>query len=329
MVQQNVGVVTLTYGDRFKYISKNIEATLAFEQVSKMVVVANGVGEATLLKLNQLSQNQPRLIICDLGYNSGSAKGFNEGIERILKENIEFIWLIDDDNLPQNDSLDQLLTNWELLNEENKPLFSLVSYRPDRSIYKEAIQGNNAYLMLGPENSFLGFHLANKIERLFFKDNDIDKSKKTGKVAVAPYGGMFFRKELIKLIGLPNESFFLYADDHDFSYRITRKGGEIILILDSVLLDLETSFHLKKQKKAIKTRFFSTNSKDAIFYSVRNNIRFGYNFIKNSTVYNFNKYIYLALLFFIMISKPKDLWKYPLILKAVAASKKMKNDKVL
>ena len=120
--------------------------------------------------------------------------------------------------------------------------------------------------------------------------------------------------------------FFLYADDHDFSYRITKKGGEIILVLDSVLLDLETSFHLSKQKQLLKTRFFSTSSKDVIFYSVRNNILFESNFVNKPIIYNFNKYIYIALLFLIMISKPRHLWKYSLVLKAIKASKKMKDD---
>jgi GT2 family glycosyltransferase len=326
MVQQKVGVVTLTYGNRFDYVSKTIKTTLDFEQVNKMVVITNGVDESNLYKLNQLFKNESRLIIHDLGYNSGSAKGFKEGIETILKEDIDFVWLIDDDNLPQHDSLNQLLSNWKILNKEDKPLFSLLSYRPDRSIYKEAIQRHNAYLMLGAKNSFLGFHFIKKVKDLFFKDKHLDKNKRTGKVAVAPYGGMFFKKELIQLIGLPNELFFLYADDHDFSYRITKKGGEIILVLDSVLLDLETSFHLSKQKQLLKTRFFSTSSKDVIFYSVRNNILFESNFVNKPIIYNFNKYIYIALLFLIMISKPRHLWKYSLVLKAIKASKKMKDD---
>ncbi|MGJ8548449.1 glycosyltransferase [Winogradskyella wichelsiae] len=326
MVQNNVGVVTLTYGDRFDYVSKNIKATLDLEHVKKMVVVMNGVSETTLSKLNNLSINEPKLIIHDLEHNAGSAKGFKEGIEKILEEDIEFIWLIDDDNLPQRDALCQLLKHWKLLNKENKPLYSLLSYRPDRNVYKEAIQRNNPYFMLGPDNSFLGFHLIKKIKHLFFKDEKVQEIKRTGKVAVAPYGGMFFKRELIKLIGLPNESFFLYADDHDFSYRITKNGGEIVLVLDSVLTDLEKSFHLKKQNRVLKTRFFSTNSKDAIFYSVRNNIYFECNFVESPIIYNLNKTIYIILLFFVMISKPKDFWKFRLILKAIYASKQMTND---
>lgn len=329
MVQQKVGVVALTYGDRFNYISKSITATIELEHVAKMVVVTNGVDDSILFKLNEISQKQSKLIIHDLGYNSGSAKGFKEGITRILEENIEFIWLIDDDNLLQQDALNQLLKHWKLLNHENKPLFSLLSYRPDRSNYRDAIQSARPYAMLGPKDSFMGFHLLKKIENLFAKQRAINESIRTGKVAVAPYGGMFFRKELIEIIGLPDESFFLYADDHDFSYRITKSGGEIILILDSVLLDLEKSFHLAKQKRILKTRFFATDSKDVIFYSVRNNVYFERHFIKNRIIYNSNKLVYLIILFFIMLSKPSEIWKFSLILKAIHASKKLNNDQVL
>ncbi|WP_299332745.1 glycosyltransferase [uncultured Psychroserpens sp.] len=324
MVEGNVGVVTLTYGNRFDLISKTIDETLKSSSVKKMVVVINGVDKNTLIKLNDLKQNYPKLILHDLGYNSGSAKGFSEGIKRILLEDIEYLWLIDDDNLPQKDALNHLLNYWKSNVKGDNPLVSLLSYRPDRGIYKDAIRRNNPYLMLGPKNSFLGFHVVKKVRTLFSKEIITTNNHSSGVVAVAPYGGMFFKKELIETIGLPNEDMFLYADDHEFSYRITKNGGKIILVLDSILEDLELSFHLKKEKSFFKTRFFATESKNAIFYSVRNNIYFEKNFVTNKLIYTLNKYLYLILLSTLTLLKPKNIWKLPLIFKAVSASNKMK-----
>ena len=177
--------------------------------------------------------------------------------------------------------------------------------------------------MLGPNNSFLGFHALKKIKHLFLKESVTIKQRTSGVVAVAPYGGMFFKKELLEAIGLPNEAFFLYADDHDFSYRITQNKGKIILVLDSILKDLEMSFHLKNKKERLSSRFFKTNSKEVIYYSVRNNTYFQNNFVTNNSIYLINKYCYLTLLFSLMLCKPKHYWKFSVIVKAIRDSKKL------
>jgi GT2 family glycosyltransferase len=134
---------------------------------------------------------------------------------------------------------------------------------------------------------------------------------------------MFFKKELLKEIGYPREEFFLYGDDHDFSYRITKAGGAIILVLDSVIHDLEVSFHLDKtaSKRHINSRFFKTESRNAIYYSTRNSIVFEQNFVKHPFEYRINRYLYLLALAFAMLLRFQHLWKLPLIMKAIKDSK--------
>ncbi len=61
--------------------------------------------------------------------------------------------------------------------------------------------------------------------------------------------GLFFHKDLIEKIGLPDESYFLYVDDFDFTYRITKAGGEIWMVTNSHLHDLESSFYLPGKKE--------------------------------------------------------------------------------
>lgn len=328
MVQERVGIVTVTYGDRSAYFSKLIAAAVAYPNVAKIVVVSNGVDSKSDTCLKQLQkENDAKLIIHDLGYNSGSAKGFKEGILRLLEEDIDFVWLLDDDNLPKDNALEKLLKSWDGFNNDASKPLSLLSYRPQRKIYKDAIVQQNPYLMLGTKNSFLGFNILDKLNKP--KANKLEHLD-SGVVAVAPYGGMFFHRETINKIGLPNAHFFLYADDHEFSYRITKTGGKIILVLDSELEDLETSFHLKKPKRILHTRYFSTNSKNAIYYSVRNNVYFEKNFVTRKLVYFVNALSYIFILFLAMIFNPSHFWKFPIILKAILSSSKhfKTNDKI-
>lgn len=321
MVQRSIGAVLVTYKDRSKYFKKVIQKLNEFQEVSAIVLVDNGITGNSITELGNLQNNCKKLTVVSQGYNSGSAKGFKDGILESLKKKVDFIWLLDDDNLPNENTLKALTNNIDRVKSlTNNNIFSLLSYRPDRKIYKKAIQSNNPYAMLGGNNAFLGFNLMDRLKkREVIKYNE---NIKIGKVAVAPYGGMFFHKSLLNEIGMPDERFFVYADDHEFSYRITKNKGSIFLILKSQLQDLEKSFHLKKSKKILNTRFSSTNSKDAIYFSVRNNIYFEKNFVTNKVIYKINKITYIFILFLMMILNPMQFWKFPVIIKAIKDSGK-------
>ena len=251
--------VIVTYGDRFHLLKQVIEACYR-EDVNKVIVIDNASIENSRNKLKEFEkQNKDRLKVIYLEENSGSAGGYKRGLEEAYKcEECEFIWLLDDDNEPQKDSLKVLKEFWNDLEDKNKKeKVALLSYRPDRIAYKESIMTNNPELVLGRKNSFLGFHildLPKKVMRVLkrkigiktFKEN---QSIKSGKVAVAPYGGMFFHKSLINDIGYPKEEFFVYADDHEWSYRITKNKGKIILVLDSELEDIDLSWNINNNKK--------------------------------------------------------------------------------
>ena len=196
--------VIVTYGDRFHLLKQVIEACFR-EDVNKVIVIDNASIENSRNKLKEFEkQNKDRLKVIYLEENSGSAGGYKRGLEEAYKcEECEFIWLLDDDNEPQKDSLKVLKEFWNDLEDKNKKeKVALLSYRPDRIAYKEAIMTNNPELVLGRKNSFLGFHildLPKKVMRVLKRKIGIktfkeDNSIKSGKVAVAPYGGMFFIK---------------------------------------------------------------------------------------------------------------------------------------
>jgi GT2 family glycosyltransferase len=324
----NVNVITLTYGDRFHLLGPVLDALGHKTEINKVIVVCNGVTEFSMIGLHEKIRECSKIVLLDMGYNAGSAKGYKQGILKSLKYPAKYLWLLDDDNLPEDQALSLLLEKHKELsqNYRGKP-FSLLSYRPDRPYYQKAVETRQPFSVIGPNNSFLGFHLAEKssklVKKLFFAKPESKWNDRYGRVAVAPYGGMFFSKELIEQIGYPNEVFFLYGDDYDFSYRITRGGGAIICVLDSQLTDLEKSFHLKsgKLKRGLNTRYFKTENRNTIYYSVRNGIVFEQNFIKNQAIYFLNKSFYIILLGLVMLTKPKHIWKYFIVLGAIKDAK--------
>ncbi len=319
---KNIFVVTVTYGNRFHLLKKVIDSALS-EGVAKVIVVDNNSVPESREKLNEYEKQlgNKKIEVLYLNENYGSAGGFKRGLEEAYNDSeCDFIWLLDDDNQPQKDSLKVLYEVWDNLEDENKEeKVSLLSYREDRGPYKEAVMTNNPNLVLGRKNSFLGFHIADlpkKVLRRFKRKFGIrtfkeDKNIKFGKVSVAPYGGMFFHKNLIDSIGYPNEKFYLYADDYEWSYRITKNGGGIYLILDSLVNDIDTSWNISRNNET-SVSIIATGSDFRVFYSIRNRVFFETkNLVESNLIYKLNIYFYHFLIF---IANSK---KYSLIKNAI------------
>ena len=323
----DVAAVTVTYGNRIHFLIEVIQATL-LQGIDKIIIVSNGSSLETKNKLIELENTDKRIQVIDLKENTGSANGFHQGIKQAYDSGFNYIWLLDDDNKPGKEALKILKSEYKRIVDDNKKnLIALLSYREDREIYLKAINSGNPRLMLGTNNSFLGFNLFDRL-RVNHKNSEKETldNKEIGEVAVAPYGGLFFNRLMVDYIGLPDIKYFLYGDDYDYTYRLTKKGGKILLVKNSILYDLEKSFHLKKSNSLVNNRYLNTNSKLRIFYSVRNGIIFESNFVNSRAVYFFNAIIYLILLLILMLFKPNHLWKYPLILKGAIGGIKRLND---
>jgi GT2 family glycosyltransferase len=129
------------------------------------------------------------------------------------------------------------------------------------------------------------------LKRVFFDEKMTlnDKDIKFGKVPVAPYGGLFIDKKILTKIGYPDENFYLYADDHEWSYRITKNGGEIYLIFDSKIDDIELSWHVPKENKETTFSIISKANPFRVYYSIRNRVYFEINnLVNNRAIYWIN-----------------------------------------
>lgn len=286
-----VTAVIVTYGNRYSFVEEVVR-NLAFEGIDAIVIVLNDVEREVAEKIKRLKEINSIIFLVELDENTGSAGGFHLGIKKAIELKTDYIWLFDDDNCPQSKALDNMLLYREK-RSFNKTTDALLSFRRDRPIYRKAVELNNGSKMLKGFNSSLGFSV--------FPNNHQYSNYRNEGLRVAPYGGLFFHKDLIQNIGLPDSSLFLYADDYDFTIRIPKKGGRILLVVDSEIQDLETSFHLQK-KNGIQTRFHKTENLQLIYFSVRNAIIFELKYqVKNLIVYFINLAIYLALITFLLL----------------------------
>jgi len=124
--------------------------------------------------------------------------------------------------------------------------------------------------------------------------------------------GIYIHKNILNKIGYPNEDLYLYVDDVEWSYRITRMGGKIYLILDSKIDDLELSWCVTKNVKETGFSIMARGNPYRVYYTIRNRVFFEINnFVDNKVIYWINIFVYLLLINF---SKTKNI---KLIIKAV------------
>lgn len=330
--------VIVTYADRFHLLKEVIASCLA-EGVDKLIIVDNNSDENSKNQLKNIErQLNDKITVIYLSRNTGSAYGYKKGLEEANKEKeCDYIWLLDDDNKPQRGALQVLKSFWSSLNREDKnEKVSLLSYREDRKLYKDAIATGHPDLVLGRRNSFMGFHFMNYPVKLIkvlkkaltSRSHSFSEEVKSGLVSVAPYGGMFFHKEILKTVGYPNEKFYVYADDHDWSYTITKNSGSIYLLLDSKIDDIDTSWHISQKNESI-FKIIPNQNPFRVYYTTRNRVYFELeHLVDNIFVYQFNRVVFQAVLLFFSFKK---LSTYKLFCDAIkdAFNKNMgKNDNI-
>jgi GT2 family glycosyltransferase len=297
-----VCVVTVTYGDRMHFLTKVVDRVLSFTQVANVVVVNNA-------SIQPVVFDDKRVIVINNVENEGSAGGYHKGIKYAFEQtDCDFIWLLDDDNLPDECSLDGLLTQWNTIPVANnkKALFCL---RDDRQTHVKIARGDNPMRYYLVPDNFLGFNVFRIAYNQYQKFNNKFKKPVAYKERVTmpyvPYGSLFMHKELIADIGYPNEAMYLYADDSEYSYRITQNGATIWLIPACRVVDIDRSQGIGYKKRLFRSQLLDEWS-FRTYYHVRNRLYFYSRVaIRNKFMFGVNKALYLAFLWLISILSSK------------------------
>ncbi len=295
-----VFAIIVTYDDRYGLLEEVVKSLLT-QSIAKVIIVDNNSTPSSKIKLQYMERNyNNKISVIYLDTNTGSAAGYKIGIEYAIGlKGCQFIWLLDDDNVPRHDALQVLKSFWTTIDYPKKEeLMSLVSFREDRPIYLRAVMENNPEIVLGRKNIYRAFHAADIIRKaidslLRTKDELAPyTAKEYGEIYAAPYGGMFFNAKLIETIGYPSEHYYLYVDDHEFSYRVIKNDGKMFLVTKSIVEDIDQSWHTRTDGFAF-SRIAKDDNYVRLYYSVRNRIYFEKTeLVDNWFIYSINMIIY-------------------------------------
>lgn len=324
-LMQNTCLVTVTYGERFDFLKSVVESAFT-NGVLKILIVSNNAETKSLERIRALeSESKGSIDVIYLPENRGSAGGYKAGLEKAVNySDCEFIWLLDDDNQPTPNALNELLKHYKELSSTFQPhQLGLLSIRQDREQLQRAAKIVDAYKIFPRTSSFLGFHVLDlprkilKALRLKRPDKILQSPKSAVEIPFGPYGGLFFHKTLLQEIGYPDERFFVYADDTEFTFRLTKKGKKLFLIPSSTIQDIDDSWHIKVKGSHFEQLLLG-DSDFRIYFSVRNQAYVDrYVWMQNHLIYVVNKSFFLAILAFFTYLVHKKVPRFELIHKAI------------
>ncbi len=245
-----VCAVVVTH-NRPKLLGRCLKALAAQSARCDVVVVDNASTEETGRLLDAWSAADPahRLAVRS-DVNIGGAGGFAFGVKTALERlSVQRLWLMDDDAFAPPHALQSLL---DAVDTDD------CGYS---SVAVGSGEGERSDLVWHANLSGSGGGARTRLEDL----GQIDE------VSSLPFLGFLLSRPIVERIGLPDESFFLCADDVEYSARIRKNGGRLLLVRDSVI------FHPLPKRRQIamfgKRIDFRYQSVVKSYYEVRNKIR--------------------------------------------------------
>lgn len=196
-IKLKIAAIVVTY-NRKALLIECIESLLKQKSmIPSILVIDNHSTDGTRVFLQDyISQGQ--IAYFDTGSNLGGAGGFSYGIRKAVELGYDYIWVMDDDCMPMETALEELLRADRELNHPYGFLSSKVLWK-DGSLCTMNLQRDT---------------ITHTVKRLG------DEMKP---VVMASFVSLFFPIMIVKEMGFPIKDFFIWTDDWEYTRRISRK----------------------------------------------------------------------------------------------------------
>jgi GT2 family glycosyltransferase len=202
----NIIAVIVTY-NRLKLLKRAVGAVLdQTRKPDRLIVVDNCSSDGTRLWLAQLASSRGDVTISMLDSNQGGAGGFFNGIKEGYEAGADWIWVMDDDTIPEPDALEMLANCADDLARQKGTekvgfLASQVLWT-DGSAHRMNVPGVNRY--------WLECHPC---------------CSRHIRIDTATFCSTLIHRHAVKEAGYPVKEFFIWMDDVEYTLRITVGAG--------------------------------------------------------------------------------------------------------
>lgn len=190
----NTATVVVTY-NRIELLKDCIAHLQAQTVPVDIIVVDNASTDGTA---ELFAQPQDGILYFNTGANLGGAGGFNFGMRKAVELGYEYVWVMDDDTMPEPDALEKLLEADKLLDGNYGWLSSL-------ALWKDGTECKMNRQKIKPKD----------FEHLHLMQYGIISAEQ------ATFVSLFLKTVTVKKIGLPIKEFFIWGDDIEFTRRIS------------------------------------------------------------------------------------------------------------
>lgn len=196
MGQGKIAAVVVTY-NRKELLCRCLRALQAQNAVKPdILVIDNASTDGTGQAVQALAL--PGLHYCNTGRNLGGAGGFAFGVRAAMAAGYEYLWLMDDDTLPEPDALQAFLR----VDKDHKGTYGWLSSR--------------ALTPAGEDQPM------NRQRKTPYRDIDGYEQDQVPSV-MASFVSLFIPAETVRKVGLPIAEFFIWSDDWEYTRRISRQ----------------------------------------------------------------------------------------------------------
>lgn len=245
--------VVVTYNRR-KLLVECLESVLRQTyRVKKIILVDNNSTDGTQDYLKQKGFLENKLIDYVLmSENTGGAGGFYEGIKRAGRHKCNWIWIMDDDTIPDPNCLAELMRFTD--------------------VKKISYLASNIYGLSGKPMNVPT--IDNRLSSNGYMNWQSNLEKGLAGIRSATFVSILIRSDAVKECGLPCKNYFIWGDDSEYTLRLTQYYGPAYLVGSS------RACHKRKDERALS--IWSEKDKKRIanyYYMVRNGM-------VNSMIYN-------------------------------------------
>lgn len=244
MEHPKVTVVTVTFGNRLKFLSQVVTAVMKDSYVTNFIIVDNGSNN----KLEIEAEVKPygeRITVLRQEHNLGSAGGFALALVEAKKIECDHVFMLDDDCVPAEGFVQDFLNTLDLFPSKKVVLTgSRIDLPGNKDFFYQPLLSNTS-----AQNTFFEIFSLRKLylflRKLSGKTKSIDYTRPF--VPIMPnrafvYGGAFLPISAVKEAPLPDASLVLYGDDVEYSWGIKRLGYDSYVCARPIIRDLEVSF---------------------------------------------------------------------------------------
>lgn len=245
-MEKTVACVVVTF-NKLEFLKRNLNCLQQQTQkINNIIVVDNASSDNTQEYMEKYSNEYVNTTYYKLKENIGGAGGFNFGIKKAYDTKADFIWIMDDDTMPNEDALEKLFRADAVLENNWGFLCSNVRWVDNSPcVMNIPVPSNN------------------------WNDKIINGLVKCD---YATFVSFLVKRECVKEFGLPIKDFFIWGDDTEYSGRISKKYNSY-MVNDSIVI------HEMAINNDINILRDSVDRFPRYFYRYRNKV---YTFRKNN-----------------------------------------------